>query len=98
MDGTLSANGSTEFLNVRTDGVHVSIQGDFGGGSVALEQEILGTVFPIFDSGTATARTAADDIFVLLGPTDKIRLTLSGATSPSITWSMRGNTFVVSGA
>jgi hypothetical protein len=84
--GTLSANGSTDWITIKGYNSHVSAGGTFGSGTMSLEKQVDGVTLPVYDSGTAIALTAADDLLIGLHPKDKVRWTLSGATGASIQW------------
>ena len=77
---TLSANGSTEWVPVKGP-THLHLSGNFGGGTATLE----------FKDSSDTARAIANGAFstatdklVSLGFNTEVRVTLSGATSPSL--------------
>ena len=90
--GRFLANGSTNDFIVGggSSNIHISVQGTFGSGTVAIEKLIAGEVFPLRDGGTAIVHTVADDSTYLIKKGEVIRLTLTGATTPSITWSVTG--------
>ena len=96
---TLEANGSTDWATIvnpnngATPYQMIAASGTFGSGSLALEMSVDGgtTAFAITDSVGAVALTAAGGVVTnILGDGNlpsqvKIRATLSGATSPSVT-------------
>ena len=86
--GRLDSNTSTRFEKA-TGLTLVSVNGTFGGGTVALEKEVNGTVYPLYDAGAAITLTGPDDLSLALGQDTKIRLTLTGATSPDINWAIK---------
>ena len=86
--GTLVANGSTKWVQISKGDTHVSVNGTFGAGTVAVEKKVNGETLPAYDSGTAITLTAADDMALAIGEGVQLRLTLSGATSPSVIWSI----------
>ena len=88
--GKITANGSTDWYKVVETGTHIAVHGTFGGGSVAIEQLINGTAYPLLDAGTAIALTVADDSYYELRPGDAIRLATTGATTPAIDYSITG--------
>tara|TARA_R110000868_G_scaffold93927_2_gene259692 strand:- start:12645 stop:12950 length:306 start_codon:yes stop_codon:yes gene_type:complete len=91
--GKLNANGSTGWLTTTTkEGANTNILlgGAFGGGTLAVEKRVNGTTYPLYDGGVAITLTAADDNLYNLAPRTQIRLTLSGATAPSIDWEVPG--------
>lgn len=68
-------------------GVHIALSGAFGGGTVAIEQQVNGVTSPALDETPAPiAFTAAADVLLDLRPGDVFRLTLSGSTAPGIDW------------
>jgi len=87
-NGTLTADGFTDVIELVTGNVHVSINDDFNGGTFTLEKRIAGTWFPLYDAGAAYSRTAPDDDYFFLGAADAIRGELSGSTSPNLVWSI----------
>ena len=92
-EGTLNANGSTKWFKVKKTGtVHSKAANDFGGGTLALEQQITDVTYPVLDADSI-AITWTDDFNqpLDLAKDDIIRLTLSGATSPDINWSITGD-------
>ena len=87
----LTSNESTNWVLIGSGGgVHVSVDGTFGGGTVALEKKVMGKPYPINEDGVAITFTAPDDSSYGLQASDQIRLTLTGATSPDIIWSITG--------
>lgn len=86
--GILTADGSTEWVLVRGGNTQVSINDTFGGGTVAVEKLVNGSALPVYDGTTAITATAPEDMELALGNSLKLRLTLSGATAPSITWAI----------
>ncbi|MBL4888466.1 MAG: hypothetical protein JKX97_00420 [Candidatus Lindowbacteria bacterium] len=91
--GRFLADGSTDKFIVGggSENVHIAVEGTFGGGNVNVEKVIAGEVFPLRDGGTAIVLSAPDDSTYLLKYGDVILLTLSGSTTPVITWSVTGN-------
>lgn len=88
--GTFSADGSTEWFNVASHPLHIAINGTWGGGSIAIEQEIQGTVSSVLDEGSVIAITANDNSAYNFQSGDTFRLTLSGSTSPDLDWKVTG--------
>ena len=86
--GKITENGSTGWHQVVETGTHIAIHGTFGGGSVAIEQLINGTAYPLLDAGAAIALTVADDSYYELRQNDAIRLTTTGATTPDIDYAI----------
>ena len=86
--GILAADGSTPFHLIDSDDAYVSVNKDFGGGTVAIEKRIEGQVFPLRSSGAAITFTAADDSDYGVPKGLEIRLTLSGSTAPDLVWAI----------
>lgn len=88
--GTLSADGSTEWMHVITHPVHIALDGNFGSGTIAVEQRLGGNTSTVRDNGTEIAITADDNAMYNFQSGDVIRLTLSGSTSPDLDWKVSG--------
>ena len=90
---TFTADGSTGYYEAGagSEGIHISVSGGFGGGSVAVEQRVNGVAVPLLDNGAAVALTGPDDSLYNLKFGDVFRLTLTGSTTPTIAWSINGN-------
>lgn len=84
--GTFSADGNGSSIAHDGGDVFVGLSGSFGSGTVTLEvSDDNGlTYYPIVDS----EKTAADGYIADLPNECLIRMSLSGSTSPSITWTM----------
>lgn len=89
-DGQITADGDQAFQTVNADGVHLALAGSFGTGTVSVEQEINGTVYPLRASGTAITFTAADDVILNVRQGDKIRLSMAGSTAPVVDFNLAG--------
>ena len=87
--GTITADGSTEWVLISNGDTFVSLAGTFGSGTVALEKKVKGGVSALNDAGTAITVTANDDMRLSVGNGVFIRLTTTGSTTPSITWSIK---------
>jgi len=85
---TISVNGATPAIKtVRGKRYVIFTQNTFGGGSLALEASLDGTNFsPVKDSNGAVVFTSAGDGTDFIAPGNSIRLSLSGATAPSINY------------
>ena len=81
---TFTEDGSSDEFTLKKLSTHISIQGTFGSGSVALEQKIGDSFVPVFQDSVAIVITAPDDALYGLQRNDIIRLTLTGSTAPSI--------------
>lgn len=90
--GILTANGSTDWLTPKagSNGIHIGVSGNFGGGAVTIDQKRNGTDAPLLDGATAISITADDDSLYNLVIGDVFRLTLTGATAPAVAWSING--------
>ena len=91
--GRLTADGSTEWLTVTTkEGAkpNIFVAGTFGCGTVAVEKQINCNTSSLLQTGVAITMTSADDNMYNLAPRVKIRLTLTGSTSPAIDWQVPG--------
>ena len=88
--GVLHENGSSAFLRVIDGPVHIALNGDFGGGPIAIIQEVHGEEFPLLEEGVAIVFTAADDSEYKLYKGDIVKIELSGSTDPELVWSIRG--------
>jgi len=94
--GRFQADGNSEgpgaspngWVQVTGNSCHISVQGTFGAGSVAIEQELGSKPFPLLDAGVAIVLTAADNSEYGLFNGDRVRLVLTGSTSPDIQWSI----------
>lgn len=92
VEDTLSANGDTlEFetqdsrAHPGSNWMHLHLSGNFGGGTFQLQMEIDGS-YEDFSNG---AFTSAVDKKIELKPGTKVKGVLSGATGPSLVYSMR---------
>ena len=90
--GNLTADGSTVWFRCHTEtGVRISAKGDFGGGTITLQNQLNSTTYSLLDeSQTALTYTSNFDEFLKLRDGDVFRATLSGATSPDIDWFIGG--------
>tara|TARA_Y100000310_G_scaffold344892_1_gene460285 strand:+ start:3481 stop:3783 length:303 start_codon:yes stop_codon:yes gene_type:complete len=86
MELELTDNGSTDWFEVTRPGiVNITGKNDFGGGTVAVQQLILNaTESYVDDTGIPYTYTSVFDISLTLSVGQRIRLTLSGATSPTL--------------
>ena len=88
----LNANGSTPIiaptnLNANGSTLELFVTGTFGGGSVIVEQSPDGVNW--FSVGTAVTARSRTTISIFSG--SRLRITLSGATAPSLTVWIGGN-------
>lgn len=87
--GTLDADGSTNTLTINPgDSIHA--YGDFGGGTLTAQINIAGTWYTLKDKDGSTSTFAVtDDASCGFDyRLSNVRLTLSGATSPDIDWTV----------
>lgn len=92
----IAADGATDFqaVNADSEGVHLALAGDFGGGTVAVQQDVNGTTYPLLDDGVAIVFTAAADVRLNVHPGDKLRLNMSGSTNPAVDFNFAGAAIV----
>ena len=93
LTGTISANGSAAFqVGIRSgpEPLMLVLRGSWGSGTITLEASADNTNWVTCkdDSGTALSYTADCAVGVNLPPGAYYRLTLSGATGPSIVWAV----------
>ena len=91
--GNIIANGVSGPFLVNGDGVHLSLNKTFGGGSVAVEHLIEGSYYPVLNEGAAIAFTAAADVKINVQSGDTVRLNLTGATAPDLDFRIAGARF-----
>lgn len=84
MNHTFSANGSSAALAHNGGSLYIQPQGDFGGGSLAVELD-LGSGYKT--EYHFTPNRSGSQIFDF--PAGNVRLTLSGSTSPNLTTQLR---------
>jgi hypothetical protein len=84
-EGNFSADGSSDWFAMPTEGSAISVNGTFGGGTVTLEQVIKGVTYPVKSDATDITMTADDSAYYDIGGMT-VRLTLAGATAPNINW------------
>lgn len=95
LTGTLTTNTTTSVVKPRKDAdsarpMALVARGTWGGGTLALQASADGTNFvPVTnDSGTAITMTADACIGLDLPTGMPFRLSLTGATTPSLTWAI----------
>lgn len=84
--GKFTSNGTSAKVACDDDGMHVTVQGTWGGGTVSVMQD---NGLAVYENGTAITMTADDDFELRMKSGDKLYLVLSGATSPDLTWIIR---------
>lgn len=81
---TISADGSLDIGVTRGAAFTVAASGSFGSGTVTVNYSFKGA-WKTFTSGeTGTATEAFERVFENVGDTDTVRVTLAGATAPTI--------------
>lgn len=91
--GNLTADGSTAWFYARhgCNGVSLACKGDFGGGTITVEEKFEGSTYTLKDSSDADiTKTGAFNLFINLREGDFIRLTLSDSTDPDLNWKLNG--------
>lgn len=83
-------NSAEQYVISDGEGVHLALAGDFGGGSVAVEQEVNGTFYPLLNEGVAITFTSAADVRLNVVTGDLLRLVTTGATAPAIDFNFAG--------
>ena len=87
--GKLIADGSSNWFQVTNDEVYISANGSLGGGTLTLEKQVNGTTYPVNAIAGAPVTIAIDSDEVYgTGGGAIIRLTLTGATGPTLDWGM----------
>ena len=92
--GNIVADGPTTFQSVAGEAVHLALLGDFGGGTIAVEQEVNGTPGPLLSDGVAITFTSNADVRLNTVAGDKIRLNMSGATAPDLDFNLAGASLI----
>ena len=88
--GSITGNESTDWVIVKESPIHIALDGSFGSGSIAVEQDLQGTVSTVRDNGTEIGITSDDNSSYNFQVGDVIRLTMSGATAPSVKYKISG--------
>jgi len=90
--GKITANTPTDFQDVTGEPVHISLAGTFDSASVALEQDINGTTFPVLDvNGVAITYAVAVDDVLNFNVGNRIRLNPTGiVTAADIDFNLAG--------
>ena len=88
----ITADGSTDpqYVAGSSDGVHLALAGDFGGGTIMVNQEVNGVVYPLLDDGAEITFTAAADVRLNVASGDILILTMAGSTAPTVDYSLAG--------
>ena len=85
--GTLSADGSSAIITTRGGPVFISGTGTFGTGTLTLEYRLENNTFVAVDATIVCTLTAAGSLLSAdFPPAITLRLTLSGATAPSLNY------------
>ena len=92
IQSTFAADGSTGWMQLEdTSGVHIAVKGTWGAGSLTIEQRINGVAYAIqAPDDTTITHTANFNRHVSFEKHDTFRLTLVGATTPVLNYSVSG--------
>ena len=86
----ITENGPTEWVFISSSFAHIALAGSFGGGTITVEQLVNGVVSVLLDNQVAITSMSSDDYRLNVSAGDKIRLNMSGATSPAVDWAVGG--------
>jgi hypothetical protein len=92
LTGTLTSNTTSSVVKPRKDAASsrpmvLVVRGTWGGGTLAVQASADGTNFvPVYESGSAVTIAADGAIGLDLPAGMPCRLSLTGATAPSLTW------------
>lgn len=88
--GVFTEDGSTDWINITTnnEAIHISVNGYFGEGTIALEKQVRGQTFPIYENGVPITYTSPEDVNLGVQTGDVVRVTLRGSDTPNLTWSI----------
>ena len=87
INGSLPTNGNSAIFFSSGDPLFVSCLGTFGGGTFAVQYRNDAGTWATFNAGVVPALTAPGEILVGDFPANlPLRLNMSGATSPSVTF------------
>ena len=94
----ITVDGSTSWFQLEDVGnIHIAVKGTWGGGSLTIEQRINGSAYAIQNSADVViTHTANFNRHVSFEKHDTFRLTLTGATNPSLDYSIAGHLGTVS--
>lgn len=87
-NGNFTADGSSDWFELTYEQATITLDGDFGGGTVAVEKQVNGNTYPIKEGASPITYASAYDTVLNIGSSMKIRFTLTGATAPNIDWTM----------
>lgn len=92
MQGQLTVDASTEWMQVEdVGGVHIAVKGTWGSGALTIEQRINSTAYAIqAEDDVVIVHSANFNRHVNFEKHDTFRLTLVGATSPTLDYSVSG--------
>ncbi len=88
--GNITANEPEGWQVVSGESVHIAAHGDFGSGSIAVEQRINDNPYPVLDEGVAIVFTEATDFRLNTHAGDLIRLNMTGSTSADVDFNIAG--------
>lgn len=90
-----TSNGSTPWFIIHDNlGVSIAAKGTWGSGTVTVEHYLFGAEDLLDSDDVVVSKTADFNAEVSLKKGEAIRMTLSGAASPSLKWSINGNVSV----
>lgn len=87
--GTFSADGDGDGVNLRVGLGSVTLSGTWGSGTVALQVQRLDGTWEEVKTYTSSDAADTTPVIVDFGSPVKIRVVLSGSTSPSLYWEIR---------
>jgi hypothetical protein len=92
IQGSLTVDGSTDWIQLEdTGGVHIAAKGDFGVGTLTIEQRVNGTAYTVQESDDSlVSHTGNFNRHLSFEKHDIFRITLSGSVSPDINYSISG--------
>lgn len=95
ISGTFTEDGSTGWMQTEDHGgVHISVKGMWGAGSLTIEHRINGTAYVILDpDDVVVTHTDNFNRHVFFEAHDVFRLTLAGSTTPALDYSVAGKSF-----
>ena len=71
-------------------GVHLSLKGNFGGGTVEVLHYVNGSVYSLLNDEIPITFTGQADVLVNVVSGDRVEFRLSGATLPAIDFQLAG--------
>ena len=95
IQGNLTQDGSTGWIQFGgTGGVHIAVKGTWGDGTLTIEQNINNVAYSVqSDDDAVIKHTKNFDRHVSFEAEELFRLTLTGSASPSLDFSVSGDSF-----